>query len=213
MNQRLWYIAMSLNFPRSSALLAFVHLDQNLWMGPDEKLNISEWEMLVHFEKVNGNPNMTEYQYNPPNSTAALIHWQVLMNLISQLPNLQQDVLKGINTGCFQKGEPESAEGEEEVIGAYSHFHADQMGHKESDGNLRRWRYKIEFCGKIFSTPLYMVLDTEEWNTWCSQKCQSGLASNTGSPLLRPAIQGICKVFQWRVHSQYWWDLFGLFPN
>ena len=42
-----------------------------------------------------------------------------------------------------------------------------------------------------------MVLAMEEWSTLESQKYHGGLTSNAHSPLLRSAIQGICKVCQW----------------
>ena len=128
MNQLLQYIAISLQLPRTSALLSFVSQDATLWAGLDKKLDADDLQMLSHFEDVNGTFTNTCYTYNPPNSIASLTHWKVLLNLVSPLPWIQQEVIKTINTGCFQTGEPISEEGEEdEVIGSDSHFHPDQL--------------------------------------------------------------------------------------
>ena len=86
MNQLLWYIAISLQLSRTSALLSFVSQDATLWTGPDKKLDTDNLQMLSHFEDVNGTFTNTCYNYNPPNSIASLTHWKVLLNLVSRLP-------------------------------------------------------------------------------------------------------------------------------
>ena len=73
MNQPLRCISISLKLTGSSAHLAFVCQDPNLWTEPHKKLHGTEFEMVVHFEKVTSTPNMTEYQYNPPNTIAAFM--------------------------------------------------------------------------------------------------------------------------------------------
>ena len=77
MNQLLWYIAISLQQPGTSALLSFVSQDATLWTGPDKKLDIDDLQMF-HFEDVNGTFTNTCYKYNPLNSIASLTHWKVL---------------------------------------------------------------------------------------------------------------------------------------
>ena len=54
MNQLLWYIAISLQLPRTSALLSVISQDATLWTGPDKKLDVDNLQMLSHFEDVNG---------------------------------------------------------------------------------------------------------------------------------------------------------------
>ena len=116
MNQLLWYIAISLQLPRTSALLSFVSQDATLWTGPDKKLDMDNLQMLSHFKDVNGTSTNTCYKYNPLNSITSLTHWKVLLNLVSQLPQIQQEVIKTIDTGCIQTGEPISEEGEEDEV-------------------------------------------------------------------------------------------------
>ena len=126
MNQLLWYIAISVQLPRTSALLSFISQDATLWTGPDKKLDLDNLQMLSLFEDVNGTSTNTCYKYNPPNSIASLTHWKVLLNLVSRLPWIQQEVIKTISTGCLQTGEPISEEGgEDEMIGSDSPFHPD----------------------------------------------------------------------------------------
>ena len=128
MNQLLRYIPISLQLPRTSALLSFISQDATLWTGPDKKLDADDLQMLSHFEDVNGTSTNTCYKYNPLNSITSLTHRKVLLNLIGQLPQIQQEVIKTINTWCLQTGEPISEEGEEdEVIGSDSHFHPNPL--------------------------------------------------------------------------------------
>ena len=128
MNQLLWYIAISLQLPRTSTLLSFISQDATLWTGPDNKLDVDNLQMLSHFEDGNGASTNTCYKYNPLNSITTLTHWKALWNLFSQLPHIQQEVIKTINTGCLQTGEPISEEGEgDELIGSDSHFHPNQL--------------------------------------------------------------------------------------
>ena len=114
MNQLLQYIAISLQLPRTSVLLSFISQDATLWIGPDKKLDADDLQMLSHFEDVDGTSTNTCYKYNPPNSIASLIHWKVLLDLVSQLPQIQQEVIKTINTGCLQTGEPISEDGKQD---------------------------------------------------------------------------------------------------
>ena len=124
-----------------------------MWTRLDKKLNSSELEMLVHFENVNGTPNTKEYQYNPLNSIAAL---KVLLNLISQLPKLQQAVVKSIYTDCFQIGEPVPKEGKEEVIGVDSHFNHDiltKQARRDLIGILKDGNVKLDHMVQCLALP------------------------------------------------------------
>ena len=83
MNQLLWYIAISLQLPGTSALLSFISQDATLWTGPDKKLDADDLQILSHFEDVNGTSTNTCYKYNSQNSIISLTHWKVLLNLVS----------------------------------------------------------------------------------------------------------------------------------
>ena len=73
MSHLLRYIAFTLKLSRSSALLAFVCQDLHFWTEPGKKVNRFKVET---FEKAIGTPNTPQYQYNPPNSIAALMNWE-----------------------------------------------------------------------------------------------------------------------------------------
>ena len=165
MNQLLQYIAISLQLLGTSALLSFANQDATLWTGPDKKLHADHLQMLSHFEDFNGTFTNTCYKYNPLNSITSLTHWKVLSNLVSQLPQIQQEVIKTINTICFQTCESISEEGEEdEVIGSDSHSHPNQLVKKA-------WKSIAEVMeeGKVRLDPIVSCLafpHTWYWMQW-----------------------------------------------
>ena len=97
--------ADALQLPGVPALLQFVRSNSELWPDYDVEFQEDVKALMDLFQQINGFEAMN-YTMSPPNCIAALLHWQILLNLICHLIQKVQDDIRSISTQCSFLGEP-----------------------------------------------------------------------------------------------------------
>ena len=101
----LQFIADALQLLGVPALLQFVRSNPELWPNYDVEFQDDVKALMDLFQWTNGFEAMN-YTMSPPNCVTALLHWQILLNLICHLPPKAQDDIRSISTQCSFLGEP-----------------------------------------------------------------------------------------------------------